>query len=92
MMSCKDFNVSENYVAVTIEGHNEPFAVREDRPILVWGGDPPPTCDLLNSLVAEAWRVVLFAGQKLPKRTVWIMSNQGTWHKVSKVSWLGVAS
>lgn len=86
-----EFNLCDQYVAVTIEGHNDPFAVREDRPVLVWGGDPPPTCELLNSLVAEAWRVVLFVSAKT-KRTVWIMSNRGTWHKVLKVSRLGVAS
>lgn len=87
-----EFNLCDQYVAVTIEGHNDPFAVREDRPVLVWGGDPPPTCDLLNSLVVDAVPVVSFAGSTLPNRPVWVMSNQGTWHKVSKISWMGVTS
>ena len=70
-----DFNVCDHRVAVSLDGHNDPYAIREDRPVLVWGGDPPPTCDLLNSLVADAVPVVSFAGSPLPNRTVWIMSN-----------------
>lgn len=87
-----DFNVSDKHVVVYIEGDETIHLVREDRPVLIWGGDPPPTCELLNSFVKDAFTVVSFAGRSLPKIPLWIMSKDFVWHKVTKVSWLGVVS